>query len=187
MDDFLTNLIEPRIRRDPGYVLFVVFDKTKPACSSDHPGSLAGLIGFLNSSAPNLLTEIGFVIILPPFQRTHVSSNAIGILLKFALNLPSQQPGALGLRRVVWQANALNNASVRAAERMGFKLEGILRWERVLPASKSAVGAGNGKDIRDGDPRKGCLGRDTARLSLCWDDWEGGAREEVEKMMQRTQ
>ncbi|KIM44130.1 hypothetical protein M413DRAFT_443174 [Hebeloma cylindrosporum] len=187
VDDLVSNLIETRIRRDPGYTLFVIYDKTKPAHSFDHPGAFAGLIGFLNSSAPNLLTEIGFVIILPPFQRSHVTSNAVGILLNFALNLPSQQPGALGLRRVVWQANALNKASVRAAERMGFKFEGILRWERVLPASKSAVGAGNGKDIRDGDPRRDCVGRDTARLSLCWDDWEGGAREQVNKIMRRTQ
>jgi len=187
VDDFLTNQAELRIRRDPGYILFVVYDKTKPAGSSDHPGALAGIIGLINSSAPNLFTEIGCVTIFPPFQRTHVTSNAVGILLKFTLNLPSQQPGALGLRRVIWQANVLNKASVRLAERMGFKLEGILRWDRVLPASKAAVGAGNGKDIRDGDPRKECVGRDTARLGLCWDDWEGGVREEVDKIMQRIQ
>lgn len=185
--DFLTNLVELRIRGDPGYILFVVYDKTRPACSSDHPGALAGLIGLLNSSLPNLLTEVGFVVIFPPFQRTHVTSNAVGILLKFTLNLPSQQPGALGLRRVIWQANALNKASVRLAERMGFKLEGILRWDRVLPASKSAVGAGNEKDIRNGDPRKECVGRDTALMGLCWDDWEGGVREEVDKIMRRIQ
>jgi len=187
VDDFLTNFIEPVFRANPGFILFVVYDKTKRACSSGHPGALAGLIGLVNTSATNLLTEIGCVTIFPPFQRTHVTSNAVGILLNFCLNLPSRQPGALGLRRVIWQANVLNKPSVRSAERLGFKFEGVLRWDRVLPASKFAVGAGNGKDIREGDPRKDCVGRDTVLLGLCWDDWEGGLRETVDAIMRRVQ
>ena len=107
------------------------------------------------------------MITLPPFQRTHVTTNAIGLLLLYALDLP---PHGLGLRRVQWQANKLNTKSVGAAQKLGFKLEAILRWDRVLPATKASVY--NGGREREGDPRPGTVGRDTAMLALCWDDWE---------------
>lgn len=192
VDDFLTNLIEARVSKDSGYILFAVYDKTRLAASTEHLGAFAGLIGLINSSARNLVTEIGFIMILPPFQCTHVASNAVGILLHFALNTPnyySDQVGgladsSLSLRRVVWQTNALNAASVRLAERMGFNKEGMLRWDRVLPLGKGEVG--NKIEIRDGDPCKGCVGRDTALLSLCWDDWEKQARERVDEIMKRV-
>ncbi|KAF8174571.1 acyl-CoA N-acyltransferase [Pholiota molesta] len=192
VDDFLTNLIEARVSKNSGYIMFAIYDKTRPAASTEHLGAFAGLIGLINSSASHLFTEIGFVMILPPFQRTHVASNAVGILLHFALDTPnycSDQLGgpansSLGLRRVVWQANALNAASVRLAERMGFSKEAVLRWDRVLPLGKGE--AGNGIEIREGDPCKGCVGRDTALLSLCWDDWEKQARERVNEIMKRV-
>ena len=45
----------------------------------------------------------------------------------------------------------------------------------MSPASKFVVGTVNGKDIRDGDPRKGCVGRET-HVSILgrWSD-EGSA------------
>ena len=192
VDDFMENFYETRIRQ-PGYALFVIFDRTKRKTNiSNHDprevpedpneAPLAGLIGYINSSPDNLATEIGMVMILPPFQRTHVSSNATGLLLEYALNLPSESPPGLGLRRVVWQANTLNGASVRLAERMGFKLEGVLRWQRVLSPEKS----GAGRISREGDPRHDCVGRDTALLALCWDDWENGGREMVSLVMGRV-
>ncbi|TFK38332.1 acyl-CoA N-acyltransferase [Crucibulum laeve] len=180
VEDFIDNLVEVRIHKDPGYILLAVFDKTKS--TSDAPdGAFAGLMGLINTSPINLATEVGCIMILPPFQRTHISSNAVGLLLHYALDLPSA--GGLGLRRVFWQANSLNTKSIRLAERMGLKLEGILRWDRVLPANKDA---GNGRGVREGDPRAGCLGRDTAMLGICWDDWEEGGREHVDKVMART-
>uniref|UniRef100_A0A8H7XQV0 N-acetyltransferase domain-containing protein n=1 Tax=Psilocybe cubensis TaxID=181762 RepID=A0A8H7XQV0_PSICU len=188
IDEFLTNLVENRIRKDPEDVLFAIFDKTKPSQtlngSKNAPGALAGVIGFLNTSAPNLATEIGFVMILPQFQRTHVTSNAIGLLLNFTLNPPSTTyPEVLGLRRVVWKANSANKASIRAAERMGFTVEGILRWDRVLPIDRE----GNGLKVRETDPKRDHQGRDTVVLSLCWDNWEAGVKEHVQKVMNRVE
>jgi RimJ/RimL family protein N-acetyltransferase len=173
-----------KLRADPAWLLFAVFDKTTPPSDgSDTSGALAGIMGYLNSSVNNLCTEIGAVIVLPPFQRTHVASNAVGLLIKYGLNLPSDPsiPG-LGLRRIVWQANYLNQGSVRLAQRMGFLTEGILRWDRVLPLGKPAD-TGNGKPEREGDPRAGCMGRDTIILGLCFDDWENGGRGKVESEM----
>jgi len=90
----------------------------------------------------------------------------------------------LGLRRVVWQANYLNKASVRLAERLGFHMEGIKRWDRVLPIGKDS--ASNGRARHEGDPKRDHVGRDTAILSLCWDDWEKGRKEKLAGIMART-
>ncbi|KAK0192142.1 acyl-CoA N-acyltransferase [Armillaria mellea] len=158
--------------------MFAVYDKTK---GEELEGAYAGLIGYVDSSAQDLVTEI-FVIIAPAFQRTHVTSNAIGILLKYALDLDG-----LGLRRVTWQASVANAASIRTAERMGFRKEGVLRWHKAWPESKSR--GANGTRVRKGDPREEMfpLGRDTVVLSICWDDWEGGVRAHVEATMARTE
>lgn len=96
---------------------------------------LAGLMGLFDASVEHQYTEIGYIMILPEFQRTHVNTNALGLLMHYCLDLPADLakgelkygPG-LGLRRVQWQCHADNAPSVRAAERMGFKLEGIIRW-----------------------------------------------------------
>lgn len=191
IDDFLTNLVENRFRKNPNLLLLSIFDKTKPSqlpndTSHVSPGALAGLIGLGvgKESEPGLTTAIDLlVIILPPFQRTHVMSNAVGLTLNFLLNTPCpSQPEALGIRRVVWHASTANETSIRAAVRMGFTLESVLRWQSVLPAGK----VGNRLLPREGDPRKDNLGRDTAVLSLCWEDWEGGMKDRVAEIMNRV-
>ncbi|KAJ2920569.1 hypothetical protein H1R20_g16524, partial [Candolleomyces eurysporus] len=161
--------------QDRGWVLFAILDKTSN-------GALAGALAFIKTYPDHLNTEIGAVQIFPPFQRTHVASNAVGLLLNYALNLPEE--GGLGLRRVVWQANSVNKASIRLAERLGFQFEGILRWDRVMPGTGKA---GNGKELREGDPKSSNVGRDTAILGLCWDDWVlNGARDHVANVMARV-
>ncbi|KAJ7015880.1 hypothetical protein C8F04DRAFT_1246752 [Mycena alexandri] len=134
-------------------------------------------------STVHLCTEIGFVITLPRFQRTHVTSNAAGLLLRFALEPPAA--GGLGLRRVAWTANIHNAGSIRGSGAPRVPQGGrYCAGERVLPTSRTED-VGNGGGARAGDPNHGCLGRDTLLLSLCWDDWEGGAREAVNAIMQR--
>ncbi|KAF9050420.1 acyl-CoA N-acyltransferase [Panaeolus papilionaceus] len=174
--DFIENIL----RRAPDVIPFAVIDKTKPAePGSKIPGRLAGLFGYVHISPNNLSLEIGPAITLPAFQRTFVTSNAIALLLKYALDLPNEDgTGGLGFRRVVWCANPANTPSVTVAERMGFKKEGVMRYMWVLPEGQP------GKAV---DSRRGTRnGRDSVILSLCWDDWESGARELVEKQMNRT-
>lgn len=89
----------------------------------------------------------------------------------------------LGLRRVSWVANANNDASVNCAKRMGFQMEGIMRWIRVISSSKT--GTGNGVKARQADRQADCEGRDSALLSFCWDDWENGGKAKVEQIMNR--
>ncbi|KAH9478008.1 hypothetical protein JR316_0010242 [Psilocybe cubensis] len=175
--DAFTNGYLANIRADSGSVTFVIFDKTKAALP------VAGIIGLTHTSVTDLQTEIGCAIVFPPFQRTHVTTHAVGLLLHYALDLPASS--GLGLRRVSWRANWLNKASVRTAEQMGFVFETVLRWNRVFPPGKVAVSAGNGRQLRGGDPRAGCPGVDSVVLGLCWDDWENGVREKVVTAMAR--
>jgi hypothetical protein len=67
------GILDRWIKIDRTRALFAVFDKNLRSVPT-----LAGVIGFLNTSVEDLWTEIGFVVTLPRYQRTHVTSNAIG-------------------------------------------------------------------------------------------------------------
>lgn len=108
--------------------------------------------------------------ILPWAQRTFITTIANALLLHYLLDPP------LSLRRVTWLANAKNERSVKAAQRLGFRLEGIMRWHRILGERKDG-------EYADGDGRG--PGRDTAMLSICWDDWRDGARDKLKALQER--
>ena len=176
LDEILTT-IELMVRREPTWILFAIIDKARGG------GTFVGIIGLIRASPLNLSAELAWTIVFPEFQRTYVTSNAVGILLQYCLELPSnaQRPG-LGLRRVQWTAHTDNRPSHAAAKRMGFKEEGVLRWMYVIPEGME----GNGIEPRDGDPERLKPGRDSLVFSLCADDWErGGGREHVQRMIDR--
>ena len=177
-DHFLTE-VELRVRRDPSWILFTILDKARG-------GAMAGVIGLIGS-AQNLSAEIVWLLVFPAFQGTYVSSNAVGILLHYTLELPSPDPGSgrrqgLGFRRVQWTSDTWNKPSQAVARRMGLKEEGMLRWTWVLPEG----GDGNGMPIRAGDPKCARPGRDSARAGICVDDWESGGRDHVERVMNQV-
>lgn len=177
------NFWETSIRSNPSNVMFAIYDKTRH--DPEHPergGSLAGVTGLFYSSDANLCAEIAYVVIFPPFQRTHVASNMVGVLLRYCLELPTASNPGLGLRRVQWCAHEKNTASARLAERMGMKREGIIRWHWVLPEILARDGLKPGEN--DMWPEK--YGRHAVVLSMCWDDWEGGGREHVERQIARV-
>ena len=181
-------MIETHFRRSQASTLFAIIDKTRPLLDA-YPdirpaGQVAGLLGFVNASARNLSFEIGPVIILQDFQGTFVSSNAIGLVLKYALDPPSQ--GGLAYRRVVWCADPRNERSVAAAEKVGFKKEGVLNWNWVLPESKEGKEVNAERLAFEAEIGRGRQhGRDSVVLSVCWDDWIGGVREVVEERIKR--
>lgn len=161
-------------------LLFAVKDKTRitPGSPAEQEGintkeTFAGVMSLLNTSADHRRSEIGHIVILKPFQRTHVLTNAAGLLLHYCLDSPEQ--GGLGIRRVQWIANHRNLPSVNAAKRLGFQWEGVLRWWAVLPEGK----------ITEDKPREDDKGgaRHSACLSFCWDDWVRGGRESVDSKM----
>lgn len=180
------------------------------ASDSNANHRLAGTVGLLWAEPARFSAEIGHLMTLPAFQRTYVTSNAIGLLALLCLSDPAaaismdngkgetldkaddhgremftlgpydldgRKPsvgpssprgritGGLGLRRVQYQSHPLNIASVRAAERLGFKLEGITRWQRAVSLGKETVRrAGDAPDVLGGWHSTG--------LAMCFDDWD---------------
>lgn len=157
--DFL-SWHETYVRSHPDRTLFAVFDTTSGTGLDDE--KLVAVIGLMNTSTVSLCTELAFVFTLPPFQRTHVTTHGVGLLLSWCFD-------ELLLRRVQWQANEENERSWRAAEKIGFRREAVKRWERALPPGKG------GNLPRAGDPKREWGGRHTVLLAICWDDWESGS------------
>lgn len=180
--EFMREFYDKHIRASPEECLFAVIDKA-PAVGAEKPpnGKYAGIITLSATNPVNAVTEMG-AIIFPAFQRTHVATNAIGLLLLYTLDPPSA--GGLGLRRVEWQCHTGNTASRRAALRMGFEFEGIARWQRVCPRGTTALSV-DALEKRNGT--KGELpGRHTAVFSIVWDEWDE-KRPKVVAQMKRKQ
>jgi len=185
LDDFV-GFVEIRMRRWENAVLFAIIDKTKdPTSIRIQPsGRIAGIIGWVNIAPTNFALEIGPVIILPEFQGTFVTANAVGLVLKHLFKPPPS--GGLGFRRVSWTAHPENGRSVVVAEKLGFKQEGRLRWAWVMPpgrvgkpvsSERKALEAEWGRPMADG--------RDNILLSICWEDWTAGGEEMVDGRMNR--
>jgi RimJ/RimL family protein N-acetyltransferase len=68
--------------------------------------------------------EIGHIWYTPSVQRTKLTTEATYLLLCQAF--------ALGYRRVEWKCNALNARSRAAAERFGFRPEGVFRQHMIV-------------------------------------------------------
>ena len=144
----LDDLIAYVDQSDPSRFFYAIIDKTRapsPECPS---GALAGLVAFCGASPSNLSIEIGPMIVLQEFQRTHVASNAIGLLLRYALDPVGK--GGLGLRRAQWECASENGPSMRVAEKMGFVKEGLLRWHVVHWDGVARGKVGNRKGLPEG-------------------------------------
>ncbi|KAF8314176.1 acyl-CoA N-acyltransferase [Clavulina sp. PMI_390] len=177
VEAFMQSVVVP----DGGLFLFAIKDKTRSSSPDVHgevtAETFVGMMTLMNASVPAATAELGHILILPKAQRTHVLTNACGLLLQYTLARPEE--GGLGLRRMQWQANEANQPSVSAAKKLGFHFEGVLRWHRVLPEGRLPGPGNNFREPADGRPP----GRHTAILSMCWDDWEGGQREALAQKM----
>ncbi len=110
-----------------------------------------GWLSYCDISQRDQAIEIGQIWFSPALQRTRSATEAIYLLMDHAF-------GVLGYRRLVWRCSASNAASLRAAERFGFRAEGTWRggayikgrvqdvaWHAILrhewPARRSAFEA----------------------------------------------
>ena len=167
---------------NPESFAFAIIDKTRSASPEDSEGELAGTVSFIRTSPIHLSTEIGFIVILPPYQRTHVATNAVGLALQYALG--STEDDGLGLRRVHWQASTANPASAKLAVKMGFERVGLTPWHMRFVNGKENGKIGNGREPPPGtDPRD--LWRDTLSFTLAWDKWEAGGKELAARAMMK--
>jgi RimJ/RimL family protein N-acetyltransferase len=196
--EFVTSFLEGTVDANPTITTFAIIDKTqapapspadsssdpKSACRVEEEGELAGMVSYMNASVANRAVEIGYLVVLPRFQRTHVTTNAVGLLVSYALNRPDAGSPGLGLRRVVWQTSVANVASIVVAERMGFVREGVLKWDRLFAKGRLKHKEGNGRPLPEGSDEDD-VWRDTVVLGLCWDTWAEGGRSKVEAAMAR--
>lgn len=171
--DSTTNILS---FSNPQSFAFAIIDKTCLPSTEDPEGELAGTVSFIRTSPTDLCTEIGFIVVLPPYQRSHVATNAVGLALQLAFSI--------GLCRVHWLTSTTNLASARLAERMGFEKVGMIPWHMRFVKGKLCGKIGNGKDLPPGsDPED--LWRDTLSFSLAWDRWDTAAKAMTEKAMAR--
>lgn len=105
-------------------------------------GRAAGMTSFLNIVPANRSIEIGHIWFGPGLQKTRAATEAIYRMIAHAFD-------DLCYRRVEWKCNALNAPSRAAAQRFGFRYEGIFLRHMITKGRN----------------------RDTAWYGLVIDDW----------------
>jgi RimJ/RimL family protein N-acetyltransferase len=80
-------------------------------------GQQLGVVNLLANVPEHLKVELGGIWYSPVAQGTGVNTEAVGLLLEHVFGL--------GYRRAEWKCDARNERSRRAAERLGFRFEGI--------------------------------------------------------------
>lgn len=88
-------------------------------CNGAEPPAL-GRFALINVAPYNRSCEVGHVILSPKLQRTKAATEAFLLLGRHVFE-------DLGYRRWEWKCNNLNAPSKRAAERYGFRFEGVFR------------------------------------------------------------
>lgn len=89
-------------------------------------GRALGMTTYLNISLPNRRLEIGATWYRASVQRTGLNTEAKTLLLTHAFDV-------LGALAVEFRTSSFNEQSRRAIERLGAKLDGVLRNDRVYP------------------------------------------------------
>ncbi|MGV6850233.1 MAG: GNAT family N-acetyltransferase [Marinibacterium sp.] len=88
-------------------------------------GRALGHASFLRIAPDAATIEVGFINFAPALQRSIAATEAMYLMMARAFD-------DLGYRRYEWKCNALNAASCRAAERLGFTFEGIFRQAALV-------------------------------------------------------
>lgn len=89
--------------------------------ATDHP---IGVATFMSNVPDHLKIELGNIWYSPLAQRSGANTEATFLMLRHAFDL--------GYRRLEWKCNARNVRSRRAAERMGFRFEGVQEAHMVI-------------------------------------------------------
>jgi RimJ/RimL family protein N-acetyltransferase len=83
-------------------------------------GKAVGVASYLRIDPPMGVIEVGHLNFSPAMQRTRGSTESMFLMMRHAFD-------ELGYRRYEWKCDSLNAPSRRAAERLGFRFEGIFR------------------------------------------------------------
>ncbi|MDQ8037337.1 MAG: GNAT family protein [Pedobacter sp.] len=82
-----------------------------------------GVAAFMRIYPAHGIVEVGHLNFSPLLQRKPAATEAMYLMMRRAFEL--------GYRRYEWKCNALNHPSRRAAERLGFRFEGVFRQALV--------------------------------------------------------
>ena len=85
----------------------------------------AGVASYLRITPEHGVIEIGHIWFGASLRRTTAATEAIYLLAVHAFD-------DLGYRRLEWKCDSLNQPSRRAAERFGFRFEGVFRHHMVV-------------------------------------------------------
>ncbi|EIW73481.1 hypothetical protein TREMEDRAFT_70975 [Tremella mesenterica DSM 1558] len=209
--------VEKTIRQEPSAMFFAIY--------SDAPGShkptprkeweFAGVIALINVHKADMIAEPGHIQIAKPYQRTHVLTHAVGLILHHILDSPIVMTS---YRPEVIEAGGCLDISMDGAgkKELGVTkktLSGSLglrrcQWFTNSLNDKSRAAAlrlgftfegliRNHRLLPDGkegsrDPRPDSYnpntrGRDSWLASIIWEDWEGadGKRAHIDSLMSR--
>lgn len=86
-------------------------------------GEVLGTASYMRIREAHGSAEIGCVAFGPKLKRTAEATEALALMASHVFDL--------GYRRYEWKCNTLNAASMRAAERFGFRFEGVFRNDMV--------------------------------------------------------
>lgn len=87
-------------------------------------GEAVGTASYLRIRPEHGSAEVGCVVFGHRLQRTYAATEAMYLMMSHLFD-------DLGYRRYEWKCDNLNIASKRAAERLGFRYEGLFRQDRV--------------------------------------------------------
>jgi RimJ/RimL family protein N-acetyltransferase len=113
-DEFAGWLAERSTLADPYYYAIV-----------DATGAAVGVATLMEIRPAMRVIEVGHILHSPALQRTSLATEAHYLLARYVFE-------TLGYRRYEWKCNALNAASRRAAERLGFSFEGLFRQHMIV-------------------------------------------------------
>jgi RimJ/RimL family protein N-acetyltransferase len=133
-DEYLAA-IEAGLRRED-FITYAVIDGVS--------GKAVGVASYLNINVTAGSIEVGGIAYAPVLQRQPAGTEAMFLMMRRVFD-------ELGYRRYEWKCNALNAPSRAAAERYGFRFEGIFRHADVVKGRN----------------------RDTAWFSIIDSEWPG--------------
>jgi RimJ/RimL family protein N-acetyltransferase len=114
-EDYLTKMTESWLKED--WHIHAIID--------ERSGLATGLASYMRIEPEAGSIEVGAIMYSPRLQRTTAGTEAMYLMMKRAFD-------ELGYRRYEWRCNALNEASINTAKRLGFQFEGIFRQANVL-------------------------------------------------------
>lgn len=114
-EQFEAWLAEKQEARDPWFYAFI----------NRHTGRALGMGAFMRCDAANGVIEIGNIWLSPSLQKTREGTEALYLMIRHAFD-------DLGMRRLEWKCDSLNEASCKAAARLGFAHEGIFRQHMII-------------------------------------------------------